>query len=108
MGHGGRRDHRVPRRGERRIALDDPDPPSGKVTTEDSIQPTVRARRHGLDPTRMAPAWVTSRPFTTSSIIGATTLVQLEQDLARLDLALPETVLAEIEAIHRRQPSLAH
>lgn len=56
----------------------------------------------------MAPAWVTSRPFTTSSIIGATTLVQLEQDLARLDLALPETVLAEIEAIHRRQPSLAH
>jgi aryl-alcohol dehydrogenase-like predicted oxidoreductase len=35
------------------------------------------ARRHGLDPAQMALAYVTSRPFVTSTIIGATTLEQL-------------------------------
>jgi aryl-alcohol dehydrogenase-like predicted oxidoreductase len=32
------------------------------------------AREHGLDPAQMALAWVTSRPFVTSNIIGATNL----------------------------------
>jgi aryl-alcohol dehydrogenase-like predicted oxidoreductase len=44
------------------------------------------ARRHGLDPAQMALAWVTSRPFVTSNIIGATTMAQLEgQNLASAD-----------------------
>ncbi|WP_462322676.1 NADP(H)-dependent aldo-keto reductase, partial [Halochromatium sp.] len=40
------------------------------------------AQRHGLDPAQMALAFVTSRPFVTSNIIGATTLEQLERNLA--------------------------
>jgi len=65
------------------------------------------ARRHGLDPAQMALAWVTSRPFTTANIIGATTLEQLESNLASLDLTLDDDLIAEIEAIHVEQPNPA-
>jgi len=63
------------------------------------------ARRHGLDPAQMALAWVTSRPFVTANIIGATTMEQLEADIASADLVLPEEVIAGIEEIHVRQPN---
>jgi aryl-alcohol dehydrogenase-like predicted oxidoreductase len=65
------------------------------------------ARRHGLDPAQMALAWVTSRPFVTSNIIGATTLEQLARNLASLDITLSEEVVTGIEAIHRGQPNPA-
>ncbi|MFP4076288.1 MAG: NADP(H)-dependent aldo-keto reductase [Halochromatium sp.] len=63
------------------------------------------ARRHGLDPAQMALAFVTSRPFVTSNIIGATTLEQLESNLSSVALRLSQEVLDEIEAVHRRQPN---
>jgi len=53
----------------------------------------------------MALAFVTGRPFVTSNIIGATTMAQLEQNLASLDLVLSDEVLADIEAVHTRQPN---
>jgi aryl-alcohol dehydrogenase-like predicted oxidoreductase len=65
------------------------------------------ARRHGLDPAQMALAYVTSRTFVTSTIIGATTLEQLDADIAGCLLELPAEVVAEIEAIHTRQPNPA-
>jgi len=63
------------------------------------------ARRHGLDPAQMALAWVTSRPFVTSNIIGATSLEQLETNLASTELVLSDEVTAEIEAAHVAQPN---
>lgn len=65
------------------------------------------AREHGLDPAQMALAFVTSRPFVTSNIIGATSLEQLDGDLASSELKLSDEVLAGIEAIHREQPNPA-
>ena len=65
------------------------------------------ARDHGLDPAQMALAWVTSRPFVTSNIIGATTLEQLGRNLASLDLTLSEELIGGIDAIHREQPNPA-
>jgi aryl-alcohol dehydrogenase-like predicted oxidoreductase len=65
------------------------------------------ARKHGLDPAQMALAFVTGRPFVTSNIIGATTLEQLEQNLDSIDLELSDEVLADIEAVHTRQPNPA-
>lgn len=65
------------------------------------------ARGHGLDPAQMALAWVTGRPFTTSNIIGATTLEQLDADIASIDLDLSDDLIAEIEAIHQTQPNPA-
>lgn len=65
------------------------------------------AREHGLSPAQMALAWVTSRPFVTSNIIGATTLAQLDENLDSSDLQLPTEVLEGIEMIHQRQPNPA-
>ncbi len=65
------------------------------------------ARQHGLDPAQMALAYVTSRPFVTSNIIGATTREQLQSNLASIDLKLSEEVLEGIEAIHQGQPNPA-
>lgn len=65
------------------------------------------AREHGLDPAQMALAYVTSRPFVTSNIIGATTSEQLTSNLASADVTLSQDVLAGIEAIHARQPNPA-
>jgi len=62
------------------------------------------AEKHGLDPSAMAIAFVVSRPFTLSTIIGATNLSQLETDILAGDLKLPPEVLEEIEAVHREIP----
>lgn len=63
------------------------------------------AREHGLDPAQMALAYVTSRPFLTSNIIGATSTAQLHSNLASIELQLDEDLLARIEAIHVRHPN---
>ena len=65
------------------------------------------AREHGLDPAQMALAFVTSRSFVTSNIIGATTLEQLDSNIASFELELSEEVLAGIDAIHKTQPNPA-
>jgi aryl-alcohol dehydrogenase-like predicted oxidoreductase len=53
----------------------------------------------------MALAWVTSRPFVTSNIIGATSIDQLQSNLGSVDLVLSDEVIAEIEAVHTAQPN---
>ncbi len=65
------------------------------------------ARKHGLTPTQMALAFVHSRPFVTSAIIGATTLTQLRENIASIDIELPDDVLSGIEEIHAAIPSPA-
>ncbi len=63
------------------------------------------ARDRGLSPAQMALSFVTSRPFVTSNIIGATSQVQLEENLASVDLKLDGDVIADLDAIHRRHPN---
>ena len=65
------------------------------------------AREYDLDPAKMALAYVNSRPFVTSTIIGATTLEQLRSNIASIDLELPLGVLEGIEAIHANYPNPA-
>ena len=62
------------------------------------------ARESGLSPAQMALAYVNTRPFLTSNIIGATTLEQLKENISSIDLVLPEEVLQAIEAVHKRIP----
>lgn len=58
------------------------------------------ARKHQLDPGQMALAWVRSRPFMTSTIIGATSREQLETNIASNNIKLDKSLLREIEQIH--------
>jgi aryl-alcohol dehydrogenase-like predicted oxidoreductase len=62
------------------------------------------AHSHGLSLPRMALAFVNSRPFVGSTIIGATNLTQLETALDAFDLRLSEGVLADIARTHREHP----
>lgn len=62
------------------------------------------AQAHGLDPAQLALAFVNSRPFVTSTIIGATSLDQLKIDIGSVRVQLEEDALAAIEAIHRDLP----
>ena len=54
-----------------------------------------------LDPVRLALAYVTSRKFVTSNIIGATSLAQLETDLASLDVTITPEIEDRIDMIHQ-------
>jgi len=65
------------------------------------------AREAGLDPAQMALAYVNSRPFVTANLIGATSLDQLESNLASAALTLPADVLEAIEAVHADNPNPA-
>ena len=78
--------------------------PETMRATEQYVQ---LAKQHGLDPAQMALAYVTSRPFVTSNIIGATSLEQLQSNLDSINLTLSEEVVAGIEAIHKIQPNPA-
>ena len=59
------------------------------------------AKRHGLDPAQMALAFVRRQPFVASTLLGATTMTQLQANVESLQLELSEEVLAEIEAVHQ-------
>lgn len=58
------------------------------------------ARDIGVDPAQLAIAFVTSRPFVTSNIIGATTMAQLKTDLASVEFAITPEIERRIDAIH--------
>lgn len=62
------------------------------------------AARYGIDPAQLALAFINSRSFVTSNIIGATTMEQLRTNIASVDVTLSDEVLAEIEAIHHNWP----
>jgi aryl-alcohol dehydrogenase-like predicted oxidoreductase len=63
------------------------------------------ARTHGLDCAQMALAFVNSRPFVTSTIVGATTMEQLRSNIASIGLELSAEVLDGIQVIHAAHPN---
>ncbi len=65
------------------------------------------ARDHGLDPGQLAIAWVLSRGFVASAIIGATSEAQLAANIAAADLTLPPAVFDAVDAIHDAHPNPA-
>lgn len=98
--------------------LDGAQPPKGRLTLYERFKrytsPEAEAathayvqlaKEHGLDPAQMALAFVNSRRFLTSNIIGATTMDQLESNLDSESLKLDEDVLTAIDDIHRRMPN---
>lgn len=100
--------------------LDRKKPPGARLTlfdrftrysnpeSENAVRAYVAiAEQYGLDPAQMALAFVTSRPFVTSNIIGATTLEQLDRNIASTELELSEELLEAIETVHVGQPNPA-
>ncbi len=65
------------------------------------------AREHGLSLPQMALAYVNSRPFVKSNIIGATNIDQLKENIKSVEIELSSEVLKGIEAIHKEIPNPA-
>ena len=56
------------------------------------------AEKHGVSVAGVALAWLLAKPQVMSVIVGAKTLVQLDQNLAAVDIALDGDDLAALEA----------
>ena len=63
------------------------------------------AQDHGISLAQMALAFVNSRPFVTSTIIGATTMEQLKENIDSIDVKLSDVLLKGINAIHNEIPN---
>jgi aryl-alcohol dehydrogenase-like predicted oxidoreductase len=79
----------------------------GQRYAKPNVAPAVAAYaeiagRHGLTLTQLALAFCYRRWFMTSTIIGASTLEQLREDLGAWSIVLPQALLAEIESVHLR------
>lgn len=61
---------------------------------------TKLARDFGYTPSQLALAWCYSRWFVTSTIIGATNLQQLEENIRATEVKLNDEVITAINAIH--------
>ncbi len=73
---------------------------------EDAISRYVAlAHQFGLNPAQLALAYVNSRRFVTSNIIGATNLDQLKTNIDSIDVVLPPEVIQAIEQIHQLHPN---
>ncbi|MGE5370096.1 MAG: aldo/keto reductase [Chloroflexota bacterium] len=59
------------------------------------------ARDVGADPAQLAIAYVTSRPFVTSNIIGATSMAQLKTDLDSVKVIITPEIERRIDEIHQ-------
>nr|WP_321232559.1 aldo/keto reductase [uncultured Psychroserpens sp.] len=65
------------------------------------------AEDHNMTLAQMSLAFVTDRPFMTSTIIGATSLQQLEENIDSVDIILTDDILKAINAVHDDIPNPA-
>lgn len=65
------------------------------------------AEQHGLSLTQLALAFIKQQFFVTSTIIGATNLDQLKENIDAFEINLSDEILAGIDAIHQQQPNPA-
>ncbi|CAD0001991.1 aldo/keto reductase [Flavobacterium chungangense] len=82
-----------------------------RYNSEESTQATRLyqeiAHKHGLTLTELALGFVLQQPFLTSAIIGATTIEQLKENIATVDITLSKEILAEIDEVQTIIPDPA-
>jgi aryl-alcohol dehydrogenase-like predicted oxidoreductase len=87
-------------------------PPFGQRYDKPNVMPAVAAyaelaKTAGLSAASLALAFVRGQWFCASTIIGATTLAQLKEDIDVEGVTVPQDILAQIDAIHQRYPNPA-
>ncbi len=80
---------------------------SGKLSFRATEKYAEIAKKYDLSLPQLALAFVNSRSFVTSNIIGATTLAQLEENIGSINVTLSEEMLNEIEKVHQQIPNPA-
>lgn len=86
-------------------------PNYSRYSSESSLKATMKyneiAKKHNISLTQMALAFVNSRPFVTSNIVGATTLKQLSENIESINVTLSPEILNEIQKVHEAIPNPA-
>ena len=65
------------------------------------------AKEANITMVQLAQAFVNSRPFVTSNIIGATTMDQLKENIGSINIELTQEILEKINIIHNNNPNPA-
>ena len=65
------------------------------------------AIKYGMSLTELSLAFVNQLPFVTSTIIGATKMSQLKENINSININLSEEILNEIEIVHEENPNPA-
>ena len=63
------------------------------------------AKENDMTMVQLAQAFVNSRPFVTSNIIGATTMDQLKENVESINIELTEEIMDKINLIHNNNPN---
>ncbi|WP_082050902.1 NADP(H)-dependent aldo-keto reductase [Neotamlana sedimentorum] len=80
---------------------------SGVNATKAATQYLKIAEEHGLTLAQLSLAFVTQQPFVTSTIIGATTMNQLKENIESIEVTLNDDILKQINAVHNDIPNPA-
>ena len=65
------------------------------------------AQKNNMSLTQLSQAFVNSRDFVTSNIIGATTMKQLKENIGSINISLNQKIIEEINLIHENIPNPA-
>jgi len=86
-------------------------PNMARYSSENCYEATSRyleiAKNHGMTLAEMSLAFVNDRPFTTSNIIGATSVEQLKENIGSAEITLSKEILKEIEKVQEKIPNPA-
>ena len=63
------------------------------------------AKKHGVELSQLALQFVTTRPFVTSNIIGATNMAQLKSNIESVNVKLTPDLLADLESAQKEFPN---
>ena len=63
------------------------------------------AQKHNLSLTAMSLAFVNTRPFVASNIIGATTMEQLKENIESIDVEINKEIVEDINKVHLNNPN---
>lgn len=63
------------------------------------------AAEHHLSLAQLSLAFIRQQFFVTSTIIGATTIAQLKENIDSVDVVLSDEIMQQIEAVHVQQPN---
>ena len=77
------------------------DQPAAQSATEQYVNIAENA---GITPSQLALAWCQQVPGVTSTIIGATTLKQLSENIAAFDIKLSDNTLNDINNVFKAYP----
>ena len=63
------------------------------------------SKEYNITMVQLAQAFVNSRPFITSNIIGATTMDQLKENIESINVKITKEMAEKIDLIHNNNPN---